>query len=354
MGGDEGGLQSAMAKVLIAYVVQQSQGTVPASLKPQLDAAADQVRRAGLPLGDALLLLTGRKPAQETAAVLDKVRAEMPTIDRALTLLWAHHALNGKEGNDGNVQGSALRAAISRIEPDKSWQPADTVTGRRLFRWTGVHAVPSTISLAAAPAAPSTAFVQYDSSEPEKSSLPVKVERRLYRMVRMDAPPAESEQQAQDKSQPVPNKKAKKAKKAPPAETATYMLEPVAADAPLKTDELYLDEVHLSTDAHRPLRYGILEVPLPPGATADRTTWGISITARGWSKVEPLERARFEEMPRGYAVPIEALAGETVVRHLVRVAQTGRFVLPPARYYRMYQPDQKAFEEKTRAAIDIR
>jgi uncharacterized protein YfaS (alpha-2-macroglobulin family) len=32
------------------------------------------------------------------------------------------------------------------------------------------------------------------------------------------------------------------------------------------------------------------------------------------------------------------------VRHLVRFAQKGSFVLPPARLYRMYQPDSKAFE----------
>ena len=340
MGADDSNLQTAMAKLLVAHVVQQAQGTVPQAMKLQLDAAADQIRRAALPLGDALLLMTGKKPVQDTAAVLEKVRAEMPTIDRALTLLWAHRALNGK---DSGAQGSALRAAISRIEPDKSWQAVETATGRRMFRWPAGKPVPSAITLAAAPAAPSAAIVQYDSSEPEKSSLPVKVERHLYRLVRVEAREAEQQE-----------KKPAGAKKAPLGETATYKMEPVAADAPLKTDELYLDEVRLVADSSRPLHYGILEVPLPPGANADRTTWGISIMERGSNKVNALERARFEDMPRGYAVPIETLGGETVVRHLVRVAQTGRFVLPPARYYRMYQPEHKAFEEKTRAAIDIR
>jgi uncharacterized protein YfaS (alpha-2-macroglobulin family) len=74
----------------------------------------------------------------------------------------------------------------------------------------------------------------------------------------------------------------------------------------------------------------------------------------GMDKPEALERARYEETPRGYAVPVDTLNGETVIRHLVRPGQTGKFALPPVRYYRMYQPEQKAFEEKPRARIEIR
>ena len=46
---------------------------------------------------------------------------------------------------------------------------------------------------------------------------------------------------------------------------------------------------------------------------------------------------RYEPAPGGYGVPIELLSGETVVRHLVRVAQTGTYAMPPARYYRIGQ-----------------
>ena len=103
-----------------------------------------------------------------------------------------------------------------------------------------------------------------------------------------------------------------------------------------------------------PLRFGILEVPLPPGTNADRTTWGIAVRFPGAQAAEPLEHARYEQTPRGYAVPVDSLADEVVIRHLVRASQTGTFALPPARYYRMYQPEQKAFEEKARARIEIR
>ena len=53
-------------------------------------------------------------------------------------------------------------------------------------------------------------------------------------------------------------------------------------------------------------------------------------------------------------MPVDTLAGEMTVRHLVRVAQAGTFVLPPARYYRMYEPEQKAFEVKPRARVQVR
>ncbi|HVK54786.1 MAG TPA: alpha-2-macroglobulin [Burkholderiales bacterium] len=341
---EESGLQTAMATVLIAHVVKQTQGAIPSAMQAQLDLAAEQIRRAETPLGDALLLMTGRRPTQDIGGVLEKVRAEMPTIDRALTLLWSFHALNG--GQSG-AAGNALRAAISRIEPEKRWQAAATATGQRLFHWPSVGPAPASITLSAPPAAHSTAIVQFESSEPEKSTLPVQLERRFYRMVRMN----DSEAAAAPTS---PKKRGQTETKAP-SDNPVYRLELLAADAPLKTDEVYLDELRLTpTLSDGALRFGVIEAPLPPGANADRSTWGVSILAPHAEAVEALERARFEETPRGYAVPVESLSGEFVVRHLVRVSQTGRFNLPSARYYRMYQPEAKAYEEKARAYIDIR
>jgi uncharacterized protein YfaS (alpha-2-macroglobulin family) len=57
----------------------------------------------------------------------------------------------------------------------------------------------------------------------------------------------------------------------------------------------------------------------------------------------------------GYAVPVETLDGALTLRHLLRFSQKGRYVLPPTRYYRMYQPDQKAFEGagKTKRILQV-
>jgi uncharacterized protein YfaS (alpha-2-macroglobulin family) len=331
-----------MTKLLVAHVVKQAQGTPPPGLEPTLDPVAGQLRNAGLPMADALLLMTGRLPAKDATSVLEQVRAETPTIDRALTLPWTYRALGGAASKEAD---DVLRAAISRIEVDPPWQSLETVTGQRVYRWTE-GSVPTSVRLAAAPAAGVTVIAQFDSREPETTSLPVRVERRIYRLVRSDTVvPAAQRDERPRRGQAAPEVS---------TEATTFALELLAPDAVLRTDEVYLDEVVLTRTAGATLRYGIVEVPLPPGATADRTTWGIAVRFPGAGAAEALERARYEQTPRGYAVPVDALAGDVVVRHLVRVAQTGKFALPPVRYYRMYQPEQKAFEENARAQLDIR
>lgn len=344
MAQDEGELQSAMSTLLAGYVVQQTQGTLVADTKAALDLAAQRVRQAGSPLADALLVLSGRRPAADAVQVLEKVRAETPTIDRSLTLLWTYRAMSG--GRSGAAD-PVLRGAIARIELDAPWQAVDTATGQRVFRWPATAGTPASIKLANVPAAGLTAIAQFESREPETTTLPVQLERRIYRLVRGDgteAPMADSKNKKRGKPTPV----------AVNADAASYTLELLGAGAALKTDEVYLDEVVLKRISGAPLRFGILEVPLPPGTSADRSTWGINVRFPGRDAAEALERARYEQTPRGYAVPIESLDGEVVVRHLVRAAQTGTFKLPPARYYRMYQPEQKAFEEKARGHLEIR
>jgi uncharacterized protein YfaS (alpha-2-macroglobulin family) len=340
---DEDDLQTAMARLLTAYVVQQTQGNVTPEAKATLDPAAQRVQQAGLPLDDALLMLTGRRPSSDAAAVLDNVRAEAPTFDRALTLLWTYRALGG----------NALRGAPVKIEPEAPWQAAETATGQRIYRWPAGTSVPASIKLAGQPAAGLTAVAQFESREPETSSLPVHLERRLYRLVKSDALPVATGPATKDATGKVKPAPTVAAGSGTAADINSYTLELLAPDAVLKTDEVYLDEVVLQHSG-APLRFGILEVPLPPGTNADRTTWGIAVRFPGGQAAEALEHARYEQTPRGYAVPIDELAGELVIRHLVRASETGTFALPPARYYRMYQPEQKAFEEKARARIEIR
>ncbi len=90
---------------------------------------------------------------------------------------------------------------------------------------------------------------------------------------------------------------------------------------------------------------------LPPGAAVEATTWGISIIGE---KIDPLERARHEPRRDGYVVPVEPLVAPVTVRHLLRFAQKGSYVVPPARYYRVYQPEQKALEGEGRSNRTIR
>ena len=178
-----------------------------------------------------------------------------------------------------------------------------------MWRWLDAKAVPDRLRIAAAGAPAGTvAVVQYDSHAAETQALPVTVERRILRMK---------------------------------AGKGGYTTELVKPGEALSTDALYLDEITLKAAPGAKHRFGLLEVALPPGAMVESTTWGMVMAG---DKPAALERARHTERRDGYAVPIEPLAGDVTVRHLLRFAQKGSYVLPPARFYRMYQPEQKAFE----------
>ncbi|MFO6484403.1 hypothetical protein ACLBR5_12870 [Escherichia coli] len=64
----------------------------------------------------------------------------------------------------------------------------------------------------------------------------------------------------------------------------------------IDSDALYLDEITLTSEQDAVLRYGQVEVPLPPGADVERTTWGISVNKPNAAKQQGqlLEKARNE------------------------------------------------------------
>lgn len=324
----------ALTRLLVAYLVQQAKAPVPAGLSASLKPAEDALRANGSPLSQSLLLLAKRAPAADAPKVLESVRADMPTVDRALALVWVQRAMGGTP-----------RAAESKSELPGPWQAVASATGARLYRLPPGSARPAALQVSGAPAG-TQAIVSFESREPEQTKLPVAIERRLWRLKRIDEtskPAAKTAPQAEQRT-PLD----------PVGAAAEFLLERVPANAALRTDEVYLDEIVLRAKDGAKLRYGIVEAALPPGASADRSTWGISVRKQDAKDAEALERARFETTPTGYAVPVEELSGEVVVRHLVRVAQAGRYALPPVRYYRMYQPEQKAFEDKPRARIEVR
>ncbi|QJE01817.1 alpha-2-macroglobulin family protein [Massilia forsythiae] len=288
----------AMGLALLGLVAAQNGATLPAPLQQQVDAARQALLASPAPVAQALLVLGGQLPVTRADAILAAVRAEMPTVDRALTLVWLQKKLGG-----------AQPAGLAEAALDGDWRRQDTRTGLPAWRWNG-KGVPERLRLAQAALPATLAVVEYESRAPEAQSLPVGVERRILRMQR-------------DKD--------------------GYRTEPVKAGEALRTDELYMDEITLKPPANANYRFGLLEVALPPGATVEGSTWGIKLL--GGKEPVALERARHVERRDGYAVPVDALAETVTVRHLLRFAQKGRYVLPPARFYRMYQPDQKAFED---------
>ena len=128
----------------------------------------------------------------------------------------------------------------------------------------------------------------------------------------------------------------------PGEEEMSFTLQPVTSNE-IDSDALYLDEITLTSEQDAVLRYGQVEVPLPPGADVERTTWGISVNKPNAAKQQGqlLEKARNEMGELAYMVPVKELTGTVTFRHLLRLAK-GQFVLPPARYVRSYAPAQQS------------
>lgn len=297
-------------------VLMERNGTPPAQpLADEMARARAAVQGGALPLQRALALLAGSRTAPAdpvtAAGVLATVAPDYPTIDRALTLLWVNGALGG-----GAVSGGAA----PDVQLAAPWTAARSLLGTAQWRYPGVAGKDFHVLLGTVPAQPVAGWLTYETQQPEPHRLGVTLQRTLYRLK--------------------------------PKGELQFAAEPLSETDVLRNDELYIDEVVLEPAAGRRFRYGLLEVPLPPGADVEPTTWGLRI--EGLGNGESLQAARFEPGALSYAVPIAELDGKIVIRHLIRFSQRGRFVLPPARYWRMYQPDDKAFQDAgKRAAIRL-
>lgn len=237
--------------------------------------------------------------ATQTAAILSGLTAEQSTIERALAMNWL-------------AKYMATMPPVVLPAPAGAWAKHKLTGGGEDWRWVG-QGVPDILSFGDEL---SPQNVQVRWREPAKmaqqSNIPVTVERQLYRLI-------------------------------PGEEEMSFILQPVTSNE-IDSDALYLDEITLTSEQDAVLRYGQVEVPLPPGADVERTTWGISVNKPNAAKQQGqlLEKARNEMGELAYMVPVKELTGTVTFRHLLRFSQKGQFVLPPARYVRSYAPAQQS------------
>lgn len=305
-----------MARALLARVAPAVQ------VSP---AQWDVLRKSSYPAAQALLLLAKQIPQENSEKLLAGISAESPTMDRALSLIWIQQALGG--AGKAQLNGKLLGA----------WQSRQTVSGITQYYLPPGTPLPATLK-SDTQGKGLLAQVQFDSAAPENHSLPVKLTRRLYRLEKQAPESAEKD------------KKTGKTQARDPASSSEFQLVLLKPGTVLKTDELYMDEISITPDSNFTGRYALLEVPLPPGADVEASTWGVYLQGQGKDnkEVQPLERARHQINASGYAVPLESLQGREVVRHLLRFSQVGKYNLPSARVFRMYQPEKKAFESGER------
>ncbi|MBF0114056.1 MAG: alpha-2-macroglobulin family protein [Magnetococcales bacterium] len=296
-----------------------------AELHKESQQAAMRLTKGGSLLAQAALLrhkaLFGSKKGitnGDLAQLLAQAASNGPTVDRALTLLLlANH----------------LTAAGTRSGPELAlkapWIRQESLPGLLSWRWpTRQGSLPSLLSFNQPAAAGWNAHLRYQRPSAGKPTLPIRISRRLFRLTPV-------------KERPPTDYYADN-----PIETL-FDAHPVNSDHPLATQALYLDQLTLESKGG-PFRYGLLEVPLPPGGERDPFTWGMAVNGIAADGKELLlTDSGAEDGPEGYRVPIAALGKrdgtETLtLHHLVRFTVHGTLQLPAARYFSMYDPSQWA------------
>ncbi|WP_339538066.1 alpha-2-macroglobulin family protein [Pseudomonas sp. RA_15y_Pfl2_54] len=301
MSDPDSALGLAAARVLTASLATQSKVPLPEAFSRQVSAAQQRLAVSSQPFAEALNLSLQAFDQPRATALLQRLLPQQSTLERALALSWLQRSI---------AQASPTIA----LTPGEGWKKNYGATGEMYWTWQGNAAVPSVLTVSGTQERPLRAALSFQTQQPAVDPMAVTITRRLSRLV-------------------------------PGDEAFTFKLEPVGTK-PLSSDSLYLDEVILTSKAPKPLRYGMLEVPLPPGADVERTTWGIKLQGKDGTEPTSLEKARFEPGQLAYAVPVDALSGELRLRHLVRFSQKGRFNLPPVRFTQVYAPQHQAQEAK--------
>ena len=293
----------------------------PASPKAELHTLAvrgmPRLADSKYPLAKALLLMAG-SPSQAGRAnqvgageILASLGPETPTIDRAIALLFVRKALSVKGGKD----------SADLFDPGDAWKKKASRLDIPVWNWQGRSGENVTVKLKAQPAEPVQAHLTYETYTEENSGLPVKIERRLYHLL----------------SEPIDKENPPKGEDGPLK--ALYKAVPVEGPVQVDAGELYLDEIAVSPSEGAFYRYGVVDVALPPGAETEPMLWGVGITG-----VEESPQAKTYPGFQSYSIPVDELTEPMVFRQLVRFSQRGSFNVPPVRFFRMYQPEEKAFE----------
>lgn len=308
LGGPDSALAGDVARWLALRLARDVGASVPGELQARSAAIRSRLQQSSLPFVRAALMHRGAADQTEASEVLAALAPEYATMDRAIVLSWLQSAASASGNAEVPTPQGAWQAVANALSPRWDWQAAQP---------------PVALDLSAAPNAWMAARISFQSAAPVENALPVKIERRLWKLQ-------------------------------PGSDAFTFSA--VAVDKPeLDSNALYLDEVVLSNAGGKPMRYGLLEVPLPPGADVERTTWGLQISGLAGDSNAALEGARHEMGQMSYAVPVDSLSGEVTLRHLLRFSQKGQFELPPARFHRMYQPSRQAFEiEPALQRIEVR
>lgn len=321
---------------------------------PGIDAAILASAQATLlasnvPLARALLVLTGKAPDGEADKLLPKMAVHGATLDRAIALVWLY-----QRGVQKGV-GASVQATL-----DAPWIRHSNLFGHATYRLPEGVSVPAALSTKAGAQAGTdvgtAAVISYEMPESAPGNLAVSMSRQLYRLKlqsRLEPAPKKDSDSKGNTSSSNGNSKARTAASEFATRTSQFSLIPVAESEPLSTRELYLEQIELKPGARRVLQQGLVQVALPPGASMEASTWGLSVQFPGSKEVTPLNRALGEATATGYVVPVQLLRDAPLtLTHLLRFSQKGSYTVPRARFHLMYQPGEVAHEQSVDQSLE--
>jgi alpha-2-macroglobulin len=294
----------ALSLLLNQQVHRLRKSTFPAPLAAELVRWQPWIQASQHPLLQAFPLLKGatQLPANELESLLARVTPQSPTLERALLLSLLQSQL------------TTTATSASTVKPEGPWLKTRLPSGATEWHWQGGD-LPHTVRFKGNLPENSQLLIRYQSSEQQGARLPVTLQRTLYRLEPMD-------------------------------DGSGFHAVAVSRDETLQSNALYVDELVLTPPQDSNYHFGLLEVPLPPGASVEPSTWGIAVAGLDGNETPvSFGRAQFEEGSLSYRVPIPELNAPLTVRQLLRFAERGAFQLPAGRYFRMYQPAEKALTD---------
>lgn len=314
-----------MAFVLLDLVAESS--PAKAELHALALKSAERLSAVKDPLAGALLLMAGTQSEVSAAnragaeKILEELGPETPTIDRAVALLFLSKALGSKSG----------KSASDSFDPGEKWKKASSRLDIPLWSWQGGAGENVEVRLKAKPSEAVHAHLTYETYAQEESKLPIEIKRRLYLL----------HSEPIDKEHPPAQEK--------DAEPLKALFKAVPVEEPLQVEagELYLDEITISPSSENAdYKYGVVDVPLPPGADAEPTPWGLGIVgiSEDENRAISLSESTFYPGFQYYSIPVDELKEPVTFRQLVRFSEQGSFSVPASRFFKMYQPEDKAFE----------
>jgi uncharacterized protein YfaS (alpha-2-macroglobulin family) len=297
--------QWASGMILLDHMLKKNGSGVP---QEKLQLAKENLKDTPYLIGQAVLAVSDPAYLEKNLNQMLEQSSdyEGPTFDRSMTLALLWRSLK-------------ISAQTPGAELPAPWLKKETRLG--FPYWTHNGKAPEVLDQ-------KTFKYTYQSSKDQKSTLPIKISRKFFKLKKIE----EESQEKSDDQEFVQLD-----------EYNSYVLD-AEVTGEFISSELYVDQIVITTD--KTYAFSILEVPLSSGMELETQTWGINLT-EGKDELT-LGRARPGPRENFYVVPLDKVSGTLTVYNLIRPGISGEFVMPPVRFHRMYSPNLMAFEGESK------